>query len=102
MEVQQKNHNHCFHNRKWERQQEQDIIPLYTKDDLPPVGAPISDDETSDEDYFAGSPHTESEGYFFNDVAPTAPPIPLPSEAPNIDPGGATVPPPDPYPEGEN
>ena len=54
----------------------------------------------SDDDSFAGSPHTESEGDFFDDIAPAAPPMPLPPEAPNIDTEGATVPPPDPSPEG--
>ena len=43
---------------------EQEIIPLNRKDDPPPLVAPISDDEMSDDDYFAGSPHTESEGGF--------------------------------------
>ena len=81
---------------------EQEIIPLNIKDNLPPVGAPISDDEISDDDSFAGSPHTESEGYLFDDVAPAAPPMPLPPEAPNIAPEGATVPPPDPSLEGAN
>ena len=56
----------------------QDIIPLNRKDDPPPLVAPISDDEMSDDDYFAGSPHTESEGDFFDDVAPADPPMPLP------------------------
>ena len=64
----------------------QDIIPLNRKDDLPPGGAPISDDEMSDDGYFSGSPHTESEGYFFDGVAPAAPSMPLPPEASNIDP----------------
>ena len=75
---------------------EQEIIPLNRKDDTPPVGAPISDDETCDDDSFAGSPHTESEGDLFDDVAPAAPPIPLPPDAHNIAPEGATVPPPAP------
>ena len=39
---------------------EQEIIPLNRKDDPPPLGAPISDDEMSDDDFFAGYPHTES------------------------------------------
>ena len=56
----------------------------------------------SDDDFFDGSPHTESEGDFFNDFAPAAPPMPLPPEAPNIAPEGATMPPPDPSPEGAN
>ena len=56
----------------------------------------------SDDDSFAGSPHTESEGDFFDDVAPAAPPMPLPPEAPNISPEEATVTPPDAYPEGAN
>ena len=81
---------------------EQEIILLNRKDDAPPVGTPISDDEMSDDDSFSGSPHTESEGYLFDDVAPAAPPMPLPPEAPNISPEGATVPPPDPSPEGAN
>ena len=81
---------------------EQGIIPLNRKDNPPPVGAPTSDDEMSDDDSFAGSPHTEPEGDFFDDVAPATPPMPLPPEAPNIDPEGATVPPTDPSPEGAN
>ena len=81
---------------------EQDIIPLNRKDDPPPLGAPISDDEMSDDDFFARSPHTQSEGDYFDDVAPAAPPMPLPPEAPNIAPEGAKVPPPDPSPEGAN
>ena len=36
---------------------EQEIILLNRKDDPPPVGAPISDDEISDDDSFSGSPH---------------------------------------------
>ena len=39
---------------------EQEIIPLNRKDYPPPLGAPISNDEMSDDDFFAGSPHTES------------------------------------------
>ena len=57
---------------------EQDIILLNRKGDPPPVGAPISDDEMSDDDSFAGSPHTESEGDLFDDVAPAPPPMLLP------------------------
>ena len=57
---------------------EQEIIPLNRKDGPPPAGAPISDDEMSNDDYFAGYPHTESEGDFFGDVAPAAPPMTLP------------------------
>ena len=37
---------------------EQEIIPLNRKDDPPPLGAPISDDEMSDDDSSSGSPHT--------------------------------------------
>ena len=44
---------------------EQEIIPLNTKDDPPPCGAPISDDESSDCDSFVELPHAESEGDFF-------------------------------------
>ena len=69
------------------------IIPLHTKDDPPPIGAPISDYESSDDDSFAEYTHTESEGDLFNDVAPAAPPTPFPPEAPIISPEGATVPP---------
>ena len=50
---------------------DQEIIPLNTKYDPPPFGAPISDDESSNCDYFVELPHAESEGYFFEDVSPT-------------------------------
>ena len=70
---------------------EQEIVPLKTKDDLPPFGAPISDDESSYCDSFAGLPHAESEGEFFKGVASAAPQSPLPLEAPNIAPEGASV-----------
>ena len=56
----------------------------------------------SDDDFFDGSPHTESEGDFFDDVSPAAPPTPLPLDASNIAPEVATVPSPDPSPEGAN
>ena len=51
----------------------QETIPLNTKDDPPPFGAPISDDESSDCDSFVELPHAESEGDLFGDVAPAAP-----------------------------
>ena len=63
---------------------EQEIISLNTKDYQPPFGAPICDDKISDCDYFVELPHAESVGDFFEDVAPEAPQIPLPLEAPNI------------------
>ena len=80
---------------------EPESIPLNTKDDPPPIGDPISDDDISDNYSFVESPHTESEVDFFEDVAPAAPPTPLPPEAPNISPEGETVPP-NPSPEGDN
>ena len=57
---------------------EQDITPPKTKDDLPPFGAPISYDKSSDCDSFVELPHAESEVYFFEDAAPEAPQISLP------------------------
>ena len=80
---------------------EQETIPLNTKDDPPPFGAPISDDESSDCDSFVKLPHAESEGDLFEDFAPAAPQSPFPPEAPNIAPEGASVPP-NPLPEGAN
>ena len=65
---------------------EKEIIPLKTKDDPPPFGAPISNDKGSDFDYFVELPHAESEGDFFMGVAPAAPQRTLPTEAPNIAP----------------
>ena len=64
----------------------QPIIPL--KDDLPPDGAPISDDYSSDCDSFVEIKHSVSEGDLFEDVAPAAPqsPCPVQSEEPNIAP----------------
>ena len=46
-----------------------EIIPLNNKNDLTPTGAPISDDDSSDDDSFVEYPHAESEGYFYDDVA---------------------------------
>ena len=60
------------------------MIPLNTKYDLPPIGAPISDDKSSDDDYFVEYPHIESEGDFFEYVDPAALPTQLPPESPNI------------------
>ena len=54
----------------------------------------------SDDDYFSVSLHTELEGDFFDDVAPAIPPMPIQPEAPTIALEGATVPTPDPSPEG--
>ena len=71
---------------------EQEIIPHKYKDDPPPFGAPISDDESSDCDYFVELSHAESEGDFFEDVSPAAPQSSLPLEAPNISPEGVSVP----------
>ena len=62
------------------------IIPFNTEDDPTPIDAPIYDDESSDDDSFIESPHTESEGGFFKDVAKAELPTPFPPEAPNIDP----------------
>ena len=81
--------------------QEPEIIPLNKNDYPPPSEDPISNDESSYDDSFVEYPHIESEGDFFEDVYPVAPPTPLPSEAPSIDPDGATVPPNN-YPEGSN
>ena len=39
---------------------EPEIIPHNIKNDTPPIGVPISDDDSSDDDYFAESPHAES------------------------------------------
>ena len=50
----------------------QPVILLNPKDDLPPDGAPISYEDSSDCDYFVEIPHSESEGYLFEDVAPAA------------------------------
>ena len=44
---------------------DQEIVPHRTKDDPPPFGAPIYDDEISDCGYFVELPHAESEGDFF-------------------------------------
>ena len=55
----------------------------------------------SSDDKFFESAHTESEGDFFEYVAPAATPTPFPPEASDISPEGATVPP-NPSPEGEN
>ena len=87
---------------------EPEIIPHNIKNDTPPIGVPISDDDSSDDYYFAESPHAESQGDVYDDVAPAAPPTTLAPVAPNIAPDGATVPPnPSPegaisYPEGDN
>ena len=80
---------------------EQEIIPLRTKNDPPPSGAPIYDDESSYYDYFVELPHAESEGDLFKDVEPAAPQSPLPFESPTIAPKGASVPP-NTSPEGAN
>ena len=80
---------------------EPEIIPLNTKNDPPPTSAPISDDDSSDDDSFVESSHAESEVDVCDDVAPATLPTPLPPEAPNISPEGATVPP-NPSPEGVN
>ena len=71
----------------------QPIILLNPKDDLPPDGAPISDDDISECDSFFEITNLESEGYLFEDVAPAAPqsPCPVQSEEPNIAPEGAPV-----------
>ena len=81
----------------------QPIIILNPKDDLPPDGARISDDDRSDCDSLFDIPHPESEGDLFEDVAPAAPqsPCPVQSEEPNIAPEEAPVPP-NIYPEGSN
>ena len=73
----------------------QPIVLLNPKDDLPPYGAPISDDYSSYCDSFVEISHSESEVDLFEDVAPAAPQIPCPvqSEEPNIDPYGSPVPP---------
>ena len=77
------------------------IIPINTKYDTPHIGAPISDDESSDYDFVVESLHTESEGNIFERVEPAVAPTPLPLEEPNIDIQGAKVPP-NPSPEGAN
>ena len=80
---------------------EPEIIPLITKDDTPPIGPSIYDNESSDDYSFVKSPHTESEGGLFEDVAPAAPTTPLLTEEPNIAPEGVTAPPNN-SPDGEN
>ena len=70
---------------------EQPIIPLNEKDVPPLFGAPISDDDSSDDDSFVEHPYAESEGDFNKDEAPAAPPSPQPPEASNIAPEGARV-----------
>ena len=71
---------------------EQEIIPHKTKDDPPPFGAPISDDESSNCDSFVELTPAYSEGDFFEDVVPVAPQSLLPPYVPNIDREGASVP----------
>ena len=65
---------------------EPEIIPHNNKNGPPPTGAPISDDDISDDDSFVESPHVELEGYVYDDVSTAAPPTPLLPEAPNISP----------------
>ena len=74
---------------------------INTKDDPSPIGAPIPDYESSDDDYFAESTHTYSEGDFFKYVDTAAPPTPFQLESPNIYPEGSAVKP-NPSPEVEN
>ena len=68
---------------------------LIQKDDIPPDGAPISDDDISECDSFFEITNLESEGYLFEDVTAAAPqsPCPVQSEEPHIAPEGAPVPP---------